>query len=108
MRCAYLRETAPSEFATGAEGGDSCDGGEGEGGGEVTAGDVGRLTRQGLPLEDECIALRRRVATLVDGPQTSGAHAATWSPEASIASGVYVVRLRAGGTVQARRVTVVR
>lgn len=49
----------------------------------------------------------RRLATLAEGTRPAGAHEEAWDPGA-LPAGTYVVRLRAGGTVQARRVTVVR
>jgi len=51
-------------------------------------------------------ALGREVATLVSGEAAAGWHTAEWQP--SVASGVYVVELRAGNAVQHQRVTVVR
>ncbi|MEM1041281.1 MAG: S8 family serine peptidase [Bacteroidota bacterium] len=52
-------------------------------------------------------ALGRRVATLAEGVQAAGDHEATWSAD-GLASGVYVLRLSAGGTVETQRVTLVR
>ncbi|OZC01842.1 DUF7619 domain-containing protein [Rubricoccus marinus] len=51
-------------------------------------------------------ALGREVATLASGESAAGWHAAEWSP--SVASGVYVVELRAGDEVRHQRLTVVR
>jgi len=55
--------------------------------------------------------LGRRVTTLVRGEKTPGQYTVTWSPGqagASLSSGVYFVRLKAGDTVRSRRITVVR
>ena len=49
----------------------------------------------------------RRVATLVDGPLAAGRHEAVLDASA-LSSGVYVVRLRAGGETRARPVAVAR
>jgi hypothetical protein len=51
--------------------------------------------------------LGRRVATLVEGPHRPGRHVAHWDA-ASVAPGVYVVRLTAGEEVRTTRVTVLR
>ena len=51
--------------------------------------------------------LGRRVATLAEGAREAGRHAARLETS-SLASGVYVVRMRAGDFVQAQRVTVSR
>ncbi|MAQ94740.1 MAG: hypothetical protein CMM84_14585 [Rhodothermaceae bacterium] len=52
-------------------------------------------------------ALGRRVAVLVDGPQSAGRHTAAL-PTDRLAPGLYHVRLVAGETVHATRLTVVR
>lgn len=52
-------------------------------------------------------ALGRRVAVLAAAPMAAGAHAVPF-PAASLAPGVYVVRLVAGAERAARTVTVVR
>ena len=51
--------------------------------------------------------LGRRVAVLVDGPQSAGRHTAAL-PTDRLAPGLYHVRLVAGETVHATRLTVVR
>ena len=51
--------------------------------------------------------LGRRVATLVDRWQEAGRKEATFHT-GRLASGAYVIRLRAGGRVQVRKVTVLR
>ena len=48
----------------------------------------------------------RRVATLVDGPLSAGRHEARL--DGSLAAGVYIIRLEAGGTVITRQAVVVR
>jgi hypothetical protein len=54
----------------------------------------------------------RKVATLVNGPRRAGTHRVRWNGESdggqSLASGVYLMRLRADGQSQTRRVTIVR
>ncbi|MDX1419384.1 MAG: Ig-like domain-containing protein [Rubricoccaceae bacterium] len=50
--------------------------------------------------------LGRRIALLVDEEQDGGRHEATW--EASVASGVYVYRLRAGAFVATGKLSVIR
>ncbi len=50
--------------------------------------------------------LGREVAVLADGPQAPGPQVAEWP--AAVASGVYVVRLEAGGVVRTRTVVVTR
>ncbi len=56
--------------------------------------------------------LGRPVRTLVDGYGAMGIHRAVWDGRddagREVASGTYLVRFRAGGIVQARRVTLVR
>jgi hypothetical protein len=54
--------------------------------------------------------LGRRVATLIDGQTvTAGRHARTWSPSRhGLSSGLYLLRLRAGGATRTQRLTVVR
>ncbi len=52
-------------------------------------------------------ALGRTVAVLVDAEQTAGRHTATFDAR-SLASGVYVYRLAAGGEVRTGRVTLVK
>ena len=49
----------------------------------------------------------RAVATLVDGPLSAGRHEATLDSR-SLAAGVYMVRLEAGGSVVTRQAVVVR
>jgi ELWxxDGT repeat protein len=51
--------------------------------------------------------LGRRVAVLHEGPVEAGAHAVPWAAD-GLPGGVYVVRLRAGGTTATRRVTLLR
>ena len=51
--------------------------------------------------------LGRRVAVLAEGEQPAGPHAARFDASA-LATGVYLLRLDAGGQVLSRRVTVVR
>ncbi|MEO1478864.1 MAG: T9SS type A sorting domain-containing protein, partial [Bacteroidota bacterium] len=51
--------------------------------------------------------LGRRVATLVDAPQTPGRYAVSFDA-AGLASGAYVVRLQAGDGVSVIRLTVAR
>ena len=53
-------------------------------------------------------ALGRRVDTLLDGPLGAGRHDVRWTPAGELASGVYVVRLRAGGRTATQTVVVVR
>lgn len=52
----------------------------------------------------------RGVATLHDGPLTAGAHHVTWSPSTArgLASGIYVLRLEAGGRTVTRRMVITR
>ncbi|MEF8817498.1 MAG: alpha-amylase family glycosyl hydrolase, partial [Salinibacter sp.] len=56
--------------------------------------------------------LGRRVQTLVDGRRESGLHRATWNGRNSggttAASGLYIVRLQAGGTTRSQKATLVR
>ncbi len=52
--------------------------------------------------------LGRRVGVLLDGPVPAGAHSVTWTPEARLPSGVYLVRLRAGGATAATPVVLQR
>jgi len=54
--------------------------------------------------------LGRRVATLVRGERSPGQYTVTWAPEdrGGLASGVYFLRLRAGGTTKTNRLTFVR
>jgi hypothetical protein len=51
--------------------------------------------------------LGRQVATLVDRTQTAGTHRVQFDGS-GLASGVYLVRLVASGTVQTQRVSLVR
>lgn len=51
--------------------------------------------------------LGRRVATLAEDAFSAGRHTVTWNM-AGVASGVYIVRLQAGGQTSTQRVTVVR
>ena len=51
--------------------------------------------------------LGRRVAVVVDGDLAPGRHEATWRPD-GLASGTYVLRLRAAGQTATQTVTVVR
>lgn len=51
--------------------------------------------------------LGRRVALLADGPVAAGEHALRWEAGA-LPSGLYLVRLTAGDTVQTQRLTLVR
>jgi ELWxxDGT repeat protein len=51
--------------------------------------------------------LGRRVALLADGPVAAGEHALTWEAGAA-PSGLYLVRLTAGDTVQTQRLTLVQ
>ena len=54
----------------------------------------------------------RHVSTLVDGEREAGRHAATWNGRdangRSMASGVYVVRLRAGSQMEMQRIVLIR
>ena len=55
--------------------------------------------------------LGRRVATLVDADRGAGRYTVKWTPGEkgrSLSSGVYFLRLKAGDTVQSRRITLVR
>jgi len=47
------------------------------------------------------------VAVLVDGPQATGTRRYTWQAD-RFASGLYLVRLDAGGQVRTRALTLVR
>ena len=51
--------------------------------------------------------LGRRVAVVVDGDLAPGRHTATWRPD-GLASGTYVLRLRAAGQTATQTVTVLR
>ena len=57
-------------------------------------------------------ALGRRVATLAEGRQAAGRHQIRWDGRSAaggrLASGLYFVRLEAGGQVRMRRLTIVR
>jgi hypothetical protein len=57
-------------------------------------------------------ALGRRVATLAEGRQAAGRHQVRWDGRSAaggrLASGLYFVRLEAGGQVRMRRLTIVR
>ena len=61
---------------------------------------------------DICRADGRRVRRLVDGPLDAGMHSALWDGKddvgRALASGVYLVRLRAGTEVPSRRVVLLR
>ncbi|MFB6232074.1 MAG: T9SS type A sorting domain-containing protein [Salinibacter sp.] len=54
----------------------------------------------------------RKVATLVDGSRRAGTHRVSWSGQSddgqALASGVYLLRMRADGQSKTRRVTIVR
>ncbi len=54
----------------------------------------------------------RRVAVLVDGPRAAGRHVIAWNGRgafgAPLGSGLYFLRLEAGGTTQTRRLTLIR
>ena len=52
-------------------------------------------------------ALGRRVATLVDLTLPAGAHSVDWNA-GSLSSGVYVYTLRAGSTIESRRMVIAR
>ncbi len=52
-------------------------------------------------------ALGRKVRTLVDGPQSAGAHTVTFDGN-GLASGLYLYRLTASGQTLARRMTLIR
>jgi len=67
----------------------------------IPAGTVGRAS---LHVYD---VLGRQVATLLDGPVESGAHAARFDGS-GLASGVYLVRLAAGGAVAVRKMLLAR
>ena len=62
---------------------------------------------QGAVSLDVVDLLGRRVAVLVDGERGAGRHTVRWSA-AGLASGTYVLRLRAGGETATQTVTVVR
>jgi len=47
----------------------------------------------------------RMVARLASGQMQSGAHQLRWSPQSSVPSGMYVIRVRAAGQTVTRRVT---
>ena len=51
--------------------------------------------------------LGRTVATVFEGPLPAGSHRLTWEPRDE-ASGVYLVRLRAGGVSQTHTITLIR
>ncbi|MEO1075492.1 MAG: T9SS type A sorting domain-containing protein [Bacteroidota bacterium] len=50
----------------------------------------------------------RRVAVLADAAQASGTHTLSWSPDAGLANGTYVVRLTAGAQTLTTRLTLAR
>jgi hypothetical protein len=52
-------------------------------------------------------ALGRRVATLAEGARAAGAHEVTWNAR-DLASGVYIARLVAAGSVETQRLTLLR
>ena len=52
-------------------------------------------------------AAGRRVATLAEGRREAGAHTVTWDA-VGLASGVYIARLSARGSIAARRITLLR
>jgi hypothetical protein len=64
--------------------------------------DAGRQTR--LAVYD---VLGRQIAVLVDGPMPAGEHKATFDAS-TLTSGVYIVRLEAGGMSMTRRVTLLK
>ena len=49
----------------------------------------------------------QRIALLVDAPHTAGDHQVRWQ-RVGIASGVYLVRMRAGDYVEERRITLAK
>lgn len=51
--------------------------------------------------------LGRKIAVLVDGPTSAGSHSVTFDA-AGLASGIYLVRLEAGGMVKARSVSLIK
>ncbi len=52
--------------------------------------------------------LGREVAVLASGPMAAGTFEATWPEASSLATGTYVVRFKAGTSVQTQRFTIVR
>jgi endonuclease I len=64
--------------------------------------DAGRRTR--LAVYD---VLGREVTVLIDGPMPAGAHSVTFDAS-TLTSGVYIVRLEAGGMSMTRRVTLLK
>ena len=54
----------------------------------------------------------RKVATLVDGPRSTGTHRVRWGGESergeTLASGVYLLRMQTGDQSETRRMTIVR
>lgn len=64
--------------------------------------DAGRQTR--LAVYD---VLGREIAVLVDGQMSAGEHRATFDAS-NLTSGVYIVRLEAGGTSMTRRITLLK
>ncbi len=69
-----------------------------------------RVPESGPVTLDVLDLLGRRVAVLVDGVQDAGRHTAEWDTgaERSLAAGVYVLRLRAGGLTATEKVTLIR
>ena len=65
------------------------------------------LPREGRARVSVVDVLGREVAVLVDAEHETGAHTAAL-PAGSLAPGVYLVRLVAGGEVRVRQITVVR
>jgi len=53
-------------------------------------------------------AAGRRVALVVDAPRAAGRHIATWNSPSTLAAGVYVVRLTAGGRTATRPLVITR
>jgi hypothetical protein len=51
--------------------------------------------------------LGREVATLVDGPMPAGSHSVTFDAT-GLASGIYLVRLEAGGMVRTRSMALIK
>ena len=70
------------------------------------------IDREGPVLLQVFDLLGRRVGSIVDGTRRPGSYTATWRTTgergAALPSGLYMIRLEAGGKIQTRRCTIVR